>query len=147
MEGHPFGAGEVTVDVANIPDEADILRLQHDAIDSFGGEHGVLKEGCVDGTLNGAITSAMYHGDDDDVDLLYLASFLLHKFAKNKHCFVDGNKRIGWIAAIDVLNRHHLTIEAGNEEAARMVEQVVDDSSCDVDWIATWLGKRLTALE
>lgn len=130
-----------------IPEQySDILTVEeiksfHErAIHQFGGAPGVREEGCVHGKLQGAINASMYR--DEGLDILSLAADLLVKFAKG-HCFVDGNKRIAWLAAIYTLRKGHLRVSSSQAEAALMVEDLVE-SDRDLLWAKEWFATRLT---
>lgn len=129
----------------DVPDEDDVTRLHRLAIEKHGGEPGILKEGCVQSNLRSAVQASLYKGDEDDPELLHVVAYLLLKFARN-HCFVDGNKRISWMVALDALRRNHLDVEASSDEAVNMVTTVVEDHTVDVDWVAEWFAERLTGL-
>jgi death on curing protein len=74
-----------------------------------------------------------------------MASYLLFYIAKN-HCFTDGNKRVAWAVAVRVLRDDGLKINAGQDEAAAMVNDVVT-GILDLDLVLEWFGTdgRLTA--
>ncbi len=52
---------------------------------------------------------------------------LLYYLMKN-HCFVDGNKRVGWAACMEVLRALGLTVTATDKEAEdfELLSNVVD---------------------
>lgn len=98
--------------------------------------------GCVEGAISNAILAAHYHQGIEDPDILHVAAYLLRSLAQN-HCFQDGNKRIAWTSAVDVLwVGAHLTITADQEEAAAMVNQVAT-GNLDVDGVINWIAERL----
>lgn len=94
------------------------------------------------GLLEAAIarTQATVYGDDAYPDLDVKAGALLHSIVRN-HALVDGNKRLGWIAArlLYLLNRADL--RAPEDEAFALVIAVADGSVRDVSVI----GARLRA--
>jgi death-on-curing protein len=79
-----------------------ILALRRNAIERYGGdptERESDKE-CIDRSIGAALQGAYYLGEGGAVDSLHVASLLLYYFVKN-HCFLDGNKRTGWMVAVD----------------------------------------------
>lgn len=129
-----------------IPTAEEVEYFHTEAIKKFGGDPGVLKAGCTEGNIGSAITSASYYGGDDEVDLIHLAAYLLIKFAKH-HCFVDGNKRVAWVVAVDTFRRNFIGIRATNKEAQEIVEGIVQSSEPDVALLAEWFAERLQPLD
>jgi hypothetical protein len=71
------------------------------------------------------------------------AAFLLRSLVQD-HCFVDGNKRVAWLAALDVLALGaNLTLGVDEEEAANFVLRVADGTTRSIPEIAAWLAERL----
>jgi death-on-curing protein len=82
----------------------------------------------------------------DELDPLMVAAYLLRSLTKN-HCFVDGNKRAAWLAALEVLAvGANLTIKAGQVEAAEFVNATASGAVPDVATITRWLAVRLIPL-
>ncbi len=72
--------------------------------------------GCVEGCLASARQAAFYErpesGEDDPLTVAGSALYYLTK----RHCFTDGNKRIGWLAAVDFLACRRLDVVATDDE-------------------------------
>lgn len=103
------------------------------------------REGCVEGAIGTAVNSASYHLDSDEPNDLHVAAYLLRSLAKN-HCYIDGNKRIAWLACLEVLAVHSaVTIEADQDEAAEVVERVAQGQMA-IDELINWLAMRLCPL-
>jgi death on curing protein len=58
--------------------------------------------------------------------------------AKN-HCFLDGNKRIAWMAAVEVILREGLEVNATTDEAADLVLRVADNL-CSREQVLEWFS-------
>lgn len=104
---------------------------------------------CVDGRLGNAWTGESYVGDARDARPgLCFAGFLLFYLVRD-HCFPDGNKRIGWVAAMEILARIGLTVKATDDEATdfvtRIADQERDDSVKSGLDASLWLAGRLEA--
>jgi death-on-curing protein len=103
------------------------------------------RNGCVEGAIGNAVQAAAYYSEDDEPNPLHIASHLLRSLARD-HCFIDGNKRVAWLACLEVLATHgRVTIDADEIEAAAFVESVADGST-DVPGIAGWLAARLSTI-
>jgi prophage maintenance system killer protein len=61
---------------------------------------------------------------------------------------VDGNKRVGWAACMEVLRLLGLTIEASEDEAEVFVTAIAAESPdiTNALAVAVWLAPRLRAL-
>lgn len=122
-----------------------VLELQHAAILAHGGTPGILKPGCVEGSVAAAESAEFYSKQDvaktGMQDGLCYASHLFMYLVKN-HCFQDGNKRIAWLALVDSLRMFHLTIDESNEVAAAWVDSMAAQHPT-VEEVANWLAPRL----
>lgn len=118
-------------------ESARVYELHAVAIDKWGGMPGVKRAGCVDSSVQSALTAAYYVNLDDEPDPLTVAVHVLVYLALN-HCFHDGNKRIALMACVEVLNSIGLTIAGDQDEIAEMVESVAKRSR-GTDDVRTWL--------
>jgi death-on-curing protein len=68
----------------------------------------------------------------------------------SNHCFVDGNKRIGWLAAMRVLLSFGLTVSATDDEAEAFCMRIADSQKADAirdgQDVVIWLSERLEAV-
>jgi death on curing protein len=126
-----------------------IINLHREGIDRFGGLHSPPKEGCIDQSTGNAYSAGLYtakHDPPEPVDIgLVFAGYLLFYLAKN-HCFVDGNKRIAWMACVRALAYYGLTIGATQEEAEQFVDAVINDRIDSGAGVVDWLAERLEAI-
>jgi death on curing protein len=105
------------------------------------------KPGCVEGAIGAAVQGAFYvqNTGSEQPDPLLVAAFLLRSLVQD-HCFVDGNKRVAWLAVLDVLAvGANLTLRTDEEEAANFVLRVADGTTRSVPEIVAWLQDRLIA--
>ena len=115
----------------------ELLELHRRAIEAHGGAEGVRDMGLVESAL--ARPKSGYYES-----LPEQAAALLQSFAGN-HAFVDGNKRVAWLAA-DVflrINGHKLKVPAAVAE--RFIIGRVIKKRIDVHEIAKWLEKYMVA--
>ena len=87
----------------------DVLSLHEDAIDAWGGTHGIRDRGLLESAVGAAMNVALY---DAAADVYDVAAAYAYHVAQNQP-FLDGNKRAGLAAAaaflfvngIDLLDR------------------------------------------
>ncbi len=115
----------------------ELLELHRRALVLHGGSDGVRDMGLVESAL--ARPKSGYYES-----LSEQAASLLQSFAGN-HAFIDGNKRVAWLAA-DVflrINGHKLHLSASVAE--RFILNRVIKKHIDVHEIAKWLEKYMVA--
>ena len=71
-----------------------VLRLQHDNIERFGGAHGLRDEGAFESALMVAENRFYY----EDADVVKCAATYGYHLSQ-AHAFIDGNKRVAAAAA------------------------------------------------
>lgn len=72
--------------------------------------------GCVEGCLASAKQAAFYERPESgEGDPLNAAGSVLY-YLTRRHGFTDGNKRIGWLAAVDYLACRRLDVRATDDE-------------------------------
>lgn len=120
----------------------DLLHINREQIELFGGEHGVIDIGLIDSALNRPRNSYHYQGEDD---LLSLTVQLGVGIARN-HGFVDGNKRTGVVAMIAFLNANGYDLRMRNDRTlGRLFESVLVRETSEADLVAA-LYPRLVEL-
>lgn len=121
---------------------AHILQLHADAIAKYGGQASPPKQGCLEQCLGNAWTAEMYLQEDEGVPLGLIFAARLFFYLINDHCFVDGNKRIGWSCLVFALLQHGLSIEASEDEAVNFTLSVAE-SKVSAEEVASWVADRL----
>lgn len=99
---------------------------------------------CVEGRLGNAWSAETYsqpHG----VRAGLLFAVHLFFYLTQDHCFLDGNKRIAWLAMTCALLRHGLTIKATDDDAYSMA-MAVAEGSLSAEGVLDWVTPRLVAL-
>jgi death-on-curing protein len=103
------------------------------------------RRACVEGCVGNALAAAMYLRDveePDEVDPLQVAAYTMWYLLRG-HCFHDGNKRIAWLAAIDILwNEASVSVDASDDEAEEMVLDAAQ-GLLTADGVSQWLAARL----
>ncbi|MBW8877272.1 MAG: Fic family protein [Acidobacteria bacterium] len=125
-----------------------ILALHREGAARYGGDSTQRRTDveCVDGRIGSAVNAAAYCVEGDEDWGLILASYLLVYLAKD-HCFVDGNKRVAWLAAIEIFKNLHVTINASPDDAYAFMLEVSEGSSTNASAVAVWFAERLEATE
>jgi len=97
------------------------------------------------GLLDSAVVRPMSSafGEDAYPTLTLKAAALLHSIVTN-HALVDGNKRLGWLAATVFMDTNGEPVELANDDAFRLVLATAE-GSLDVEDIAALLNPRGTA--
>jgi death-on-curing protein len=123
-----------------------LTRAMIDAIHSkliqeHGGSTGIREGGSalIDSALARPLNKFAYQPDIDSADL---AAAYLFGLAKN-HGYVDGNKRIGFAAAVTFLLLNGMKLKASQDEAYDSVIAVVEGRLSEEE-AAIWLRKNST---
>ncbi|MGW0587268.1 type II toxin-antitoxin system death-on-curing family toxin [Streptosporangium sp. NPDC002607] len=89
------------------------------------------------GLLDSAVhrPQASMFGQEAYPDLFAKAAALLHSLAAN-HPFVDGKKRVAWVATVVFLAWNGRAIDTGDDEAYDLVIAVASGKLTEVDEIA-----------
>ena len=111
-----------------------LLDLHRQSIDRFGGAHGVRDPAGVEAALARAEQLIAYGGDD--ITLFQVAAAIGHSLCKNRHPFVDGNKRAAWFTMFVTLRLNGHYLDARETEATAMVLGVADGSRSESDLAA-----------
>lgn len=81
----------------------DVLALHEEAIEAFGGAHGIRDQGLLESAV--AAPQATFGGDCLHEDLFAMAAAYAFHLCKN-HPFLDGNKRTAFYATVLFLDRN-----------------------------------------
>ncbi len=112
-----------------------VLAVQEELLAQFGGLAGIRDEGLVDSAL-GRPENLLAYGSPLIFDL---AAAYAYGIIKN-HPFVDGNKRIGFMAAYIFLGSNGQELDAPEEEAV-LQTLALAAGNVGTDEYAAWLEK------
>jgi len=115
----------------------ELLELHRRAIAAHGGSDGIRDMGLIESSL--ARPRSGYYES-----LSAQAAALLQSFAGN-HAFVDGNKRVAWLAADVFLRVNGHKLKVSTSIAERFIIERVIKKHLDVHEIAKWLEKYMVA--
>lgn len=110
-----------------------ILSLQNQLLARFGGLAGVREPGLLDSALHRPLQTFAY----EKPTLYFLAATYTLALVKN-HPFLDGNKRIGFMAAYSFLGINGFDLQAPEPEAVLMTVDLAA-GKIDADLYARWL--------
>lgn len=100
---------------------------------------------CLQGGLGNAWSAEEYRAEEIHVSPGLLFGCYLLTYLLKDHCAADGNKRMAWLALIEVLAHYELTVEAEDVEVEELCNRVITDDLGGEE-VAEWLLERLAAL-
>ena len=125
-----------------------VVHLHAEGLRQFGGATGPPDPSdCIEGALGGAFNAEAYlEGKKHAKAGLVFCAYLLYSLVQ-RHCFTDGNKRVGWASAMDALACLGLGVHATEDEAFQLVEDVIAHRVLSGEDVAKWMAPRLYAID
>lgn len=117
------------------------LALYDDVVVASGGASGLRDEGLLDSALARPINRLLYEGVDD---LLELAATYAVAISSN-HPFIDGNKRMAFIALGQFLEDNCVVLTATEDDATHCMLEVAN-GRLGIDGLTQWLRPRTLRL-
>jgi death-on-curing protein len=121
-------------------DRRALLLLQEESLATFGGASGVRDEGLLESALARPVNKFLH---DNDADLAELAAAYGYGLCRN-HAFVDGNKRVAFLAVGLFLAINGKRLVAANVDAIRITIALaageVEEPQL-ADWIRSHMRK------
>lgn len=108
-----------------------IIDLHARSIELFGGSHGIREEAGIDAALDRP-RQVLAYGDATG-NLHELAAAMGFAFAKIRHPFVDGNKRVAWFSMFTFLRINGLYLDAPERIATEMMVGVASGERSEQD--------------
>ena len=108
-----------------------VMAIHQDQIEQFGGSLGILNKGALESSL--ARPQSGYYND-----IVGEAAALLESLATN-HPFVDGNKRVAFVATDIFLRLNGYFIDCDSDEADQFIRRILVDGSNRFSEIQAWL--------
>ncbi len=115
-----------------------VLATQRTLIAEFGGVEGVRDRGLLESSLARPRNLFAYSGGE--VSVFDLAASYAYGLAKN-HCFVDGNKRIAFTAAMAFLDLHGYRLEASREDSVLTFLHLAEGEISEEE-LSDWLERH-----
>lgn len=119
-----------------------VLAVHRALISEHGGADGVRDRDLLESTL--ARPRNLFVYAEEEVSLFDLAASYAYGFARN-HCFVDGNKRVAFTAALTFLDLHGFRLEAPREERVVTFLRLAAGEVSEAD-LSHWLEKSSRAI-
>jgi death-on-curing protein len=119
----------------------EVAYLHDSSIRQFGGSPGVRDEGLIASAIARPTNLWSY---EPDADLAALAAAYAFGLAKN-HGFIDGNKRIGFLAMGVFLYVNGWRLEAAEPEAVVVMVELASGRRSEQE-LAAWLRERIRPL-
>ena len=120
----------------NWVDRQVLLAIQSELLNRFGGLAGIRDEGLLDSAINKPKNLFAY----GQPTVFELAASYAMGLVKN-HPFLDGNKRIGFMAAYVFLGANGWSLEATEEEAVLETLALAVGERAEADY-AAWLARN-----
>jgi death-on-curing protein len=120
-----------------------LLAVHAALVEQFGGSSGLRDRGGLEAAA--ARPAMTFDGEDLYPDVCAKAAALMHSLVMN-HPFVDGNKRVGALAAEAFLEINSHRILASDEELED-VTMATARGELDTERLAIWLRQRTTRAE
>ena len=108
-----------------------VLEIHRDQIKQTGGSPGIIAMGALESAL-ARPRSGYYDG------LIEEATALLESLAAN-HPFLDGNKRVAFVATDLFLRLNGYSIDCDADEANRFIRNILGDRQDRFDRVRNWL--------
>ena len=114
--------------------ELQVKILHSEAINLFGGSHGIRDEGLLQSALG---RPQNLHAYNEDATLFDLAASYGFGLTKN-HAFIDGNKRVGLLAIRAFLFRNGFRFDPEEVETVTIMEGVATGKVSE-DLLSDWI--------
>lgn len=118
-----------------------VLTAHTEQLTRFGGPPGVRDGGALESALARPLNLVAY----ESPDAARLAAAYAYGLARN-HAFVDGNKRIAWLAARMFLRLNGLALRFEPQDAIDMMLALAAGNLSEED-VAGWLRERLVGAD
>lgn len=119
-----------------------VIAIHESLVAEHGGLSGIRDRGLLESTLARPRNLLAY---SEDASLSDLAASYAYGLARN-HCFVDGNKRIAFTAALTFLSLHGIRLEASQEEKYLTFLRLAEGEVTEEE-LSAWMDARSRRLD
>lgn len=116
-----------------------IILLHEKLIKRYGGSSGIRDEGLLDSAINAPLQS--FDGNDFFPTVTDKAVRLCVGLVKN-HPFIDGNKRIGALALLSILDLNKYQFKSNSTELSSVILDFAA-GKIDDNYLLQWVMKRI----
>jgi death-on-curing protein len=117
---------------------AEVYQMQHLLIERFGGLHGVRDKNAVE--------AAVFRPQVGYYNSIEEEAAALMESLGNNHAFIDGNKRIAFVATDVFLRRNGFYIEVDALQAHEFIDGSMDRQEFRFPQILDWIRQHITPL-
>ena len=114
---------------------AEVVAIHHHQIEEYGGKHGLLNQGALEGAVFRPQTG--YYNDLSEEAAALLESLV------NNHAFVDGNKRVGFAAMHTFLLMNEFDLDVTNKAAFEFVMKTLTEGKFRFAVLHEWIAAHL----
>ncbi|MBL4906435.1 MAG: type II toxin-antitoxin system death-on-curing family toxin [Sneathiella sp.] len=114
-----------------LPKRDIIIKIQADQIKYFGGPPGIRDEGGIDAALERPHHLMSYGGD---VDVFDVAASVAYSITKNRHPFIDGNKRVGAEICHIILRVNGWELSCSSDDYTDVILQIASGDMSEADF-------------
>lgn len=124
----------------------DILEIHNEAIEIFGGSFDFYRD--TKSKIKSILDQQYPHFGYDKYPTPFKKAAMLWYFLTKNHCFVDGNKRVGFYAAAILLKINGYLDQVDDDEAydkaiqITCLQKVGDDLDVYINELSDWLEER-----
>ncbi len=112
-----------------------VIDAHRASLRRFGGAEGIRDEGAIAAAL-ARPQQLLAYGDSSSLTLFDLSAALGFSILKNRHPFVDGNKRAGWLAMFMFLRINGYYVDAPEREVVKMIFSVAAGNKSEAELAA-----------
>ena len=120
-----------------LPTRLEIIEIQNSLIEEFGGATGLRDATAIDSALARAEHLVSY---EKSPDIFKIAAAVCGGINQN-HAFVDGNKRIAFVAAYIILRINDFYLDASEHEAFEVMMKFTTKEITESDF-SDWLNQK-----
>lgn len=121
----------------------EVIAIHNLAIERFGGKNNIRDTALLESALNRPF--ANFDGIDLYPSIIEKAAAVAESIIKN-HPFHDGNKRIGFLILISILNKNNLDIDTNENNIYDFVIAIAE-GKLDFDAIVSWLKNNTISIK
>lgn len=123
----------------------DIIDLHTVGMQRYGGKVYSFDQHCVEAK---SFLPQSGFGDTERYEGLFLKAAVYMYYLITSHCFSDGNKRVGFLAADTFLNLNGYVLKVDEDELFRFCLKIADkDTRPPLDEVEHWIKKHAVPFE
>ena len=117
---------------------AEVIAIHHHQIEEYGGAHGLRDQGALEAAVFRPQTG--YYGDISAEAAALLESLV------NNHCFIDGNKRVGFAGMHTFLLMNGFDLDVSSKAAFEFMIGAMEQGKFRFALLREWIASHLAPL-